>query len=114
MSDPTSQIRRRLSENVMYLRSVHRLSQEELAERVGNTNKHIGEIERGTTNVRLDILISLAQALSVDVADLFRTTTIPQPLRALTPRQIRALSRALGDVIEVMVRESRQRRSRKK
>ena len=98
----------------MYLRSLHRLTQEELAERVGNTNKHIGEIERAEANVRLDNLAALAHALSVDVSDLLRSTTIPRPLRDLTPRQIKAFSRAVGDMVDVIARRPRQRRSRKK
>lgn len=47
------------------------MSQEQLAEVVGNTGKHVGQIERGEVNVGLDVLSRIAAALSVDVADLF-------------------------------------------
>lgn len=47
------------------------LSQERLAELAGTSGKHIGEIERGRTNLGLDTLARIAAVLSVDVPDLF-------------------------------------------
>lgn len=64
-------VRLRVGSNVQRLRRSHGLSQEQLAEVVGNTGKHVGQIERGEVNVGLDVLGGIAAALSVDVADLF-------------------------------------------
>jgi len=62
MTDYPQTIRRRLSKNVRYLRTLHGLTQEALAERVGNTHKHIGEIERARVNVGLDVVSKLGRA----------------------------------------------------
>jgi transcriptional regulator with XRE-family HTH domain len=64
-------VRLRLGRNVRQLRRLRGFSQERLAELVGNTNKHIGQVERGEVNVGVDILTGIAHALSVNVADLF-------------------------------------------
>lgn len=64
-------VRLLVGRNVRQLRRLRGFSQEQLAELVGNTNKHIGLVERGKTNVGLDLLARIAAALSVDVTDLF-------------------------------------------
>ena len=107
MSDYPQTIRRRLSKNVRYLRTLHGLTQEQLAERVGNTHKHIGEIERARVNVSLDIVSKLARALSVDVQDLFRADGKARPLHVLTTRQLDDLDRALR-VVDVVKRARRK------
>jgi len=66
-------VRLRVGRNVRYLRRLRGLSQERLAERVGNTYKHIGQVERGEVNVTIDILIAIAASLSVNAGDLFTT-----------------------------------------
>ena len=66
-------VRLRVGRNVKYLRRLRGLSQERLAERVGNTYKHIGQVERGEVNVTIDILIAIAASLSVNAGDLFTT-----------------------------------------
>ena len=64
-------VRLRVGRNVRYLRRIRRWSQERLAERVGNTYKHIGQVERGEVNVTIDILTAIAASLSVNVGALF-------------------------------------------
>jgi transcriptional regulator with XRE-family HTH domain len=71
MPDNPRAIRLRLGKNVRRLRTSRGLSQERLAELVGNTGKHVGQIERGQVNVGVDILARLATALATDVAALF-------------------------------------------
>jgi transcriptional regulator with XRE-family HTH domain len=88
------------------------LTQEELAERVGNTHKHIGEIERARVNVGIDIVAKLARALSVDVADLLRAEGKARPLHVLTTGQLDDLQRALR-VVDVVKRASRRSATRK-
>ena len=73
MSDKLrEEVRRRVGTNVRQLRRLKGLSQEQLAEKVGNTDRHIGQVERGEVNVTIDYLIDIAANLSVDAADLFR------------------------------------------
>ena len=71
MPDPARAIRTRVARTIQRLRQQRGLSQERLAELAGKSTKHIGEIERGRANVKLDTLARIAAALAVDVADLF-------------------------------------------
>ena len=61
-----------LGQSVRRYRSALQLSQEELAERSGLHRNYIGGIERGERNVGVKALISLARALEVHPADLFK------------------------------------------
>ena len=72
MRESVRAVRLRVARNVRELRKLRDLSQEQLAERVGNNQKHIGQIERGEVNVTIDVLSTLADELSVDISDLFR------------------------------------------
>jgi transcriptional regulator with XRE-family HTH domain len=86
MADNARAVRLRVGKKVRQLRRMRGFSQEQLAERAGNTHRHIGQIERGQVNVTIDILTAVATGLSVDVAELFgspdpsgqRTYTIGQ------------------------------------
>ena len=64
-------VRQRVGRNVRRLRELRGWTQDELAERVGNTNRHVGQIERGEVNVTIDYLAKIAESLSTDVATLF-------------------------------------------
>ena len=64
-------VRRRVARSVKQLRAARGWSQEQLAERVGNTEKHISLVESGKVNVGIDVLASIATQLAVDVTDLF-------------------------------------------
>ena len=64
-------VRLRVAKRVKELRLQRGWSQEQLAERAGNTEKHISQVERGKTNVGIDVLASIASGLAVDVVDLF-------------------------------------------
>jgi transcriptional regulator with XRE-family HTH domain len=67
-----ARVRRRVGRKIKRLRNLREWSQEQLAERAGHSTKHIGEVERGAINVTLDVLISIAVSLSVDLAELVR------------------------------------------
>jgi len=47
------------------------ISQEELALRTGLAKNHIGKIERGQSNVKVETLFSIAKELNVDIRLLF-------------------------------------------
>jgi transcriptional regulator with XRE-family HTH domain len=71
-------VRQRVGRNVRRLRDLKGWTQDELAEKVGNTNRHVGQIERGEVNVTIDYLAKIAESLSTDVAALFFNDT-PAP-----------------------------------
>ena len=71
MVEHAQAVRERVGRNVKRLRLRLEWSQDEFAERVGNTGKHIGQIERGEVNVTLDYLSKIAEVASVDVAEVF-------------------------------------------
>ncbi|HTM24616.1 MAG TPA: helix-turn-helix transcriptional regulator [Vicinamibacterales bacterium] len=63
--------RTRVGRAIQRFRLLRRLSQERLAELAGRSWKHLGQIERGQVNASLDVLESIAQALAIDIGDLF-------------------------------------------
>ena len=52
-------------------RTRQRLTQEELAERCGLSQKFIGEVERGVANPTIETVSQIASALMIDIVDLF-------------------------------------------
>ena len=60
-----------LAKNVKALRYVLRLSQDDLAGRLGVAVQTISAIERGVRKPSLDTIVGLARALDVRVVDLF-------------------------------------------
>ncbi|NBO46729.1 MAG: XRE family transcriptional regulator [Actinobacteria bacterium] len=58
--------------NVRRNRQAQGMSQEELAEQAGIDRKTVNRIEQGVHSVRLDNVWLLADALEVDVRDLFK------------------------------------------
>lgn len=64
--------RKRLSENVKKTRQKVGLSQEALAHEAGVNRSFVGQIERCLANPSLEVIVKLATALGVDVADLLK------------------------------------------
>lgn len=56
--------------NIRCLRRERKLSQESLAHDAQITTSHLGCIERGTGNPTLETLISIANALQIDLLDI--------------------------------------------
>jgi transcriptional regulator with XRE-family HTH domain len=48
------------------------ISQEELGLRTGLAKNHIGKIERGQTNPKIETLFSISKELNVDIKELFK------------------------------------------
>jgi transcriptional regulator with XRE-family HTH domain len=103
MPDNLRAIRLRVGKNVRRLRDARGLTQEALAELVGNTGKHVGQVERGEVNVTIDILAGLAAALATDVSALF---TDPDRRRRAEPTRFALSARDL-DQIEHVIRKAR-------
>jgi transcriptional regulator with XRE-family HTH domain len=62
-----------LAENLKMLRRQAGLTQEELADRIGETQPYISELETGAVrNPRVETLLALADALGTTVDDLLR------------------------------------------
>ncbi|MGS1077610.1 helix-turn-helix domain-containing protein [Pseudoxanthomonas beigongshangi] len=64
--------RQRISANLKRLRKARDLSQEELAELGEFHRTYVSQLERCVTNISIDGLERLANALSVDVRDLLK------------------------------------------
>lgn len=62
MENPSSNIN--IGKRVAYLRKLNHLSQAQLAEKIGTTNKHVSEIERGVTGISIDTQVLLGKALN--------------------------------------------------
>jgi transcriptional regulator with XRE-family HTH domain len=65
-------LQKALGYRIRSLRKSCRLSQEQLGERANLHNTYIGAIERGERNPSLKTLEKIAQALNVQVSDLFK------------------------------------------
>lgn len=64
--------------NVRALRKARGLSQEGFAHVVGLDRTYVGGIERGERNPGLKAIIQLAEALDVEVAELFEAPSAPR------------------------------------
>jgi transcriptional regulator with XRE-family HTH domain len=102
MRDQRRANRIRVGRAVQRLRLLRDLSQETLAERANNSEKHVGQIERGEVNVGLDVLSRLAAALDVDVADFF-----PPAARGRQSNPFHLITRAQVEQLEQIARSVR-------
>ncbi|HVW51581.1 MAG TPA: helix-turn-helix transcriptional regulator [Trinickia sp.] len=75
-----SKVRGRIANNLKLLRGKQGMSQEKLADRAGLHRTQLGAIEQGRSNVMVDTLVALAEALGVDTVELFAETD-EQPKR---------------------------------
>jgi transcriptional regulator with XRE-family HTH domain len=92
---------------VKQLRLLRGWSQEQLAERVGNSAKHISLIERGQANVTLDALAAIAAEFAVDVAELVGNHA------SATSNLVYTITRQDLDRIEEIVTRAKSSRSRR-
>ena len=60
-----------LGKRIRSLRRLNDLSQEQLGERANISAKYVGEVERGKTNLTIDILERISIVLNVSLPDLF-------------------------------------------
>lgn len=64
-------IKELLGKRIKVLRKERKLTQESLAELVDKSKNHISKIELGRTNPPLSLLVDIANALEVDISELF-------------------------------------------
>lgn len=67
-------IPKRLGAKMAYIRKSKKISQIKLAEIVDMNFNYIGQIERGETNVTINTITKIANALDTDIKDLFDFT----------------------------------------
>ena len=58
-----------IGQRIRKIRKAHKLSQDELASKVGISTTHMSHIETGNTKLSLPVLVDLADALQVRVDD---------------------------------------------
>ena len=71
MESQESSVSKLLGDNVQRLRKKHNLTQTELAEKIGISQKHLSDIETGTKFSSAGIIEKLAHELNVQVSILF-------------------------------------------
>lgn len=64
-------LQERFGQKIRILRNQKKFSREHLAERTELSPYYIGQIERGQHNITFNVLVNLADALDVNVKDLF-------------------------------------------
>ncbi|HYD78165.1 MAG TPA: helix-turn-helix transcriptional regulator [Paucimonas sp.] len=73
-STSTGDARKRIAANLKKLRTMRGLSQEAMAEAADFHRTYVSQLERCVTNISIDGLERLAQALEVDIQELFEPT----------------------------------------
>lgn len=86
------EVRMFLGKRIRSLRKAQGWTQEELGEYAELSYKYIGEVERGEVNPSLDTLLSISNALKIDVAELFLT----EELIVLTGKDVVDVKSALS------------------
>lgn len=86
--------------DIRKLRKRHGLTQEQLAERSGLSERYVSEVERGVANPRLMSLKDLASGLGVAIPDLFIFDNSPLTAGKIKGRLIEALSQADEESLE--------------
>lgn len=88
-------LRGQVGARVKQIRKARRLTQEQLAELAGLSDKFVGQVERGQSNPTLTTLAALGDALGVGLVDLLGVDT-DRP--RLTPRQASQVRDALASL----------------
>ena len=67
---------KKLADSIISLRRKHGFSQEQLAEKIGISVTHLSHIETGNTKLSLQVLVNIADCLSVQTDELLYDTNI--------------------------------------
>lgn len=62
-----------IGQNIRKIRKTKNIPQVDLAVEVGIDRAYLSEIENGRTNTTINILYAIADALKVEISDLFKT-----------------------------------------
>jgi transcriptional regulator with XRE-family HTH domain len=98
-------IRVRVGNAVRAFRTRQHLTQEQLAERSGLSQKFIGEIERGVANPTIETVSQLASALALDISDLLGLPGAPpEDHYRISKRDLQLVREAADSLGSVMQR----------
>jgi transcriptional regulator with XRE-family HTH domain len=107
MSTPTSEqhLRTAIGARIARLRRERSITQEQLAERVDAASQTIRRIERGHTTPPLGRLLDIAEALGVQMLDLFEAEDAPvtEPVRDMQEAMVVDLYRATPDNLKSLL-----------
>ena len=99
-----SEIRVQFGNALRGCRTRQRLTQEQLAERCGLSQKFVGEIERGLANPTIETVAQIATALGIDIRVLFAAgQEHDQPYR-MSKRDLQMVREAADSLESVMQR----------
>ena len=98
----------RLGARIRMLRAERRLTQEELATRIGISQVYMSHVERGAKTASLEVLIRVAESLDVSMSELFLDVDRETPkelarLSAATAGQPIGIQRRIFRVVEEML-----------
>lgn len=86
-SEDPERIKRAVGRRVAELRKSRELTQQSLAERIGDvTPQYVGLVEQGRQNLTIETLTKVANALDVEVRALFEAPQSMAPARRGRPR----------------------------
>lgn len=97
-------IDRRIGRRVKELRQAKQLTQEQLAEQIDRTVDTISNLERGASLTRLEVILRIADALSVQPSEIFSFEPKPAeyPLDPDRAALLQLLADAPADVVQAV------------
>ncbi len=81
-----------IGQNIKYLRNKHKLSQQELSEKLSVPRSSLSDYERGHTQVSIDIIIRLSDIFDVKIDELIRSNLSHRDLEIIRNRDFRVLA----------------------
>ena len=94
------EIRLLLGKRIRSLRKSKGLTQQELGERADINHKFLGEIERGRQNATVGTLVKIADALSIDIIEVFRISHEITSKKKLESEILKKIERASADELQ--------------
>lgn len=97
-----------IGQRIRRIRKAHKLSQEELAEKVGISTTHMSHIETGNTKLSLPVFVDIAEALEVKTDSLLydeprdSVTTAISDIVAILEECDAKQARVISDIVRAM------------
>lgn len=97
-----------IGQRIRRIRKAHKLSQEELAEKVGISTTHMSHIETGNTKLSLPVFVDIAEALDVQTDSLLydeprdSVTTAMSDIAAILEECGTKQARVISDMVKAM------------
>lgn len=97
-----------IGQRIRRIRKAHKLSQEELAEKVGISTTHMSHIETGNTKLSLPVFVDIAEALEVQTDSLLydeprdSVTTAMSDIATILEECDTKQARVISDMVRAM------------